>query len=67
MIFKSTKSDDYVMACYVMLHGMIMSSLACEYVYACMNVCTRVLHLVIVNPNLVLYMYIYIYYVHDLY
>ena len=50
-----------MVTCYVMLHGMVMLSLTCEYVYACMNVCTRVLHLVMVNPNLVLYMYIYKY------
>ena len=56
-----------MIACYVRSWVMMMSSLVREYMYACINVNTRLLHLAIVNSNLVLHtcINIYIYYVHD--
>ena len=39
-----------MITCYVMLHDMIMSSLAYELAYACMIVNTRGLRLAIIKP-----------------
>ena len=48
--YQCIKSNNHMLTCYVMLHGMIMSSLAYEFVYACMIVKTRGLCLISVKP-----------------